>query len=644
MVALVTLTTAKKMTVEEKLRDDPDLSQFYAILERSQSVNSTLQYRHLTVFAPTNEAFQRYSGIVDEALMLYHIANFAVTLDQLGNSVNSELDGNPPLWISRRKNNDHEDIFINTAKIITHRSNYMAPNQNNKRQVLHIIDDVLVPVIPASSSSGLIYNPDAKYFLLNSENFDTQQHRVRSFRQKVTQLKKQDIFSNEGRHTFFIPIDEGFKPHPRPELIDVRVVDGHVIPDKVLFTKATQDDIPHETLAFGDNFQVIISFAKTEDGKQYIKSDTLVGDSKHATGVVIANIVIGNIPLRNGVVHLIDRPLMVVDTSVTQFLQDREDGPLFKLYEVIMDLGGDFMQTMTRMRDLTLFAPSNEAWKDPTLNNIIRNKEKLQEILNLHVVRERLPLNKIIENNVHELFQVQTAVDRKNLYFNVINHGNNQTLTVEGGGVNATVIQPNIAATNGIVHIINRVLGVPYSNILEKLQTDPMLNDTYVLGKKGLFNTQLNNTNHRFTYFVPRNKAWQKFQIEYPSAHKKMFMDDFSYHTRQILERHLVISDRAYTMADIKHLTNDTLGVLLPTMRDSLRLRIRESDNSYYVEWQNEWIHVFRPDVECTNGIIHVIDYPFLKESDIQVTGSGTSIAVTLAALITTNLIMLLIR
>lgn len=74
-----------------------------------------------------------------------------------------------------------------------------------------------------------------------------------------------------------------------------------------------------------------------------------------------------------------------------------------------------------------------------------------------------------------QLFQVQTAVDKKSLYFNIINHGNNQTLTVEGGGVNATVIQPNIAATNGIVHIINRVLGVPYTTVLQKLETDPML-------------------------------------------------------------------------------------------------------------------------------------------------------------------------
>ena len=42
----------------------------------------------------------------------------------------------------------------------------------------------------------------------------------------------------------------------------------------------------------------------------------------------------------------------------------------------------------------------------------------------------------------------------------------------------------------------------------------------------------------------------------------------------------------------------------------------------YYVEWQGEWIHVFRPDVACTNGIIHVIDAVFLKESDVRVTGS----------------------
>lgn len=62
------------------------------------------------------------------------------------------------------------------------------------------------------------------------------------------------------------------------------------------------------------------------------------------------------------------------------------------------------------------------------------------------------------------------------MYFNVItNSEGNQTVTVEGAGVNATVIQPDIAQMNGYVHIINRVLGVPFGTVADKLASDPML-------------------------------------------------------------------------------------------------------------------------------------------------------------------------
>lgn len=53
----------------------------------------------------------------------------------------------------------------------------------------------------------------------------------------------------------------------------------------------------------------------------YVKSNTIVGDSKHSTGVVLAEIVKANIPVKNGVIHLIQRPLMVVDTTVKEFLE-----------------------------------------------------------------------------------------------------------------------------------------------------------------------------------------------------------------------------------------------------------------------------------------------------------------------------------
>lgn len=53
----------------------------------------------------------------------------------------------------------------------------------------------------------------------------------------------------------------------------------------------------------------------------YINSNTLVGDTKHSAGVVLAEVVKANIPVKNGVVHLIQRPLMVVDTTINQFLE-----------------------------------------------------------------------------------------------------------------------------------------------------------------------------------------------------------------------------------------------------------------------------------------------------------------------------------
>ncbi|XP_068082628.1 fasciclin-1 [Anabrus simplex] len=598
--------------------------QFYTLLENSPVANATLRYRQATIFAPTNEAFQNYDRKdQDDSIFLYHMTNLAQTLHQLGSQVLSELEGNPPLWVTRRRGPQGEEIYINNARIIPGRSDYVTTNVANKQQVLHVIDRVLEPVMTSSSSRIQLYNPDALQFLNHSENLDLGMHRVRSFRQRVYQNQKAEVFRAEGHHTFFIPVDEGFKPPPRPEKIDQKVIDGHIIPSHALFTRATPSEVEYETLAFTDMMRVTISFTTQTDGKTsrtYVKSNTVLGDNSHANGVVLAEIVKANIPVKNGVVHLIHRPLMVVDNTVKQFLEEKEDGPLYKFYEVIMDLGGEFMTNITNMKELTLFAPSNSAWGDTNINKLLNDRNKLREILNLHLVAERLPIDVILEQNKN---MVPTAADHhKKLYFNVVTRENNQTLTVEGGGVNATVIQPNIAATNGIVHIIDRVLGVPYTTVQEKLQTDPMLNKTYHLGMNDGFNDMLGDTQKKFTYFVPRDLAWKKLELRYPSVHKKLFMKDFSYHVRPILERHLVVSDRVFTMAQLRERTlNDT--VLLPTIRDHLKIWVKETDKSYTIEWDSEKINVFRPDVECTNGIIHVIDSVFLKERDVNVAGNG---------------------
>ncbi|XP_076395947.1 fasciclin 1 Fas1 domain-containing isoform X1 [Megachile rotundata] len=654
VILLITATTGiiaatsvtSTQTMDAKIRDDSDLSEFYHLLEASHVANTTLTYRHVTVFAPTNRAFQKYNK-TKKNLVLYHMSNLPKTLENLGDSISSDLEGNPPLWVTRRPGTDGEDIYINNAKVIINRSNFQSKvtvDGDIKTQVLHIINEVLEPVRPNSAEMP-IYNPNAFEFLNQSENFDLGVHRVRTFRQRIVKEKKEEVFKADGRYTFLIPVEEGFKPTPRPEKVDRVVIDGHVIPNHVLFTTPTPDKIPYETLAFSDNVKVTVSFRKEND-KVYVQSDTMVDNSGHSTGVVMAEIVKANIPVKNGVVHLIQRPLMVVDTTVKDFLEEKEDGPVYKFYETIRDFGEEIMGTISHLRDVTLFAPSNAALEEPGVQQILQDKKRVKEILNLHYVRERLPLDKIknktvIQKSSGKSHGVSTAADRKKLYFNVVQEpSGNQIVTVEGGGVNATVVTANIAATNGLIHIIDRVLGVPYTTVLDKLKTDPMLNSTYFLGQRRSFNDQLNDTTKRFTYFAPRNYAWSRAEVHYPSTTKKLFMPDFSYHTKQILERHLVVADEAYTMAKLKEMAhNDT--IILPAARDSLKLRIREHPESvdvkkrdenailpetfdYQIEWGGKWISVFRPDVECTNGIIHVIDEVFLKDSDVRVTGTAS--------------------
>ncbi|XP_076237842.1 fasciclin 1 Fas1 domain-containing isoform X2 [Calliopsis andreniformis] len=651
-VTLAATRTTATETMDAKIRDDSDLSQFYQLLEASQVANTTLTYRHVTVFAPTNRAFQKHNGTTKN-LVLYHMSNFPKTIENLGDSISSELEGNPPLWVTRKTGTQGEEVYINNAKILTERSNFQSKvsvGGDVKTQVLHIINEVLEPV-RSNSPEIPIYNPNAFEFLNQSEILDIGAHRVRTFRQRVTNMNKADVFKADGRYTFLIPVEEGFKPAPRPEKVDHVVIDGHVIPNHVLFTAPTPDNVPYQTLAFTDNCKVTVSFSKEND-KVFVKSNTVVApgsDVKHPTGVVMAEIVKANIPVRNGVVHLIQRPLMVVDTTVKDFLEEKEDGPVYKFYETIRDFGEEIMSTMSHLRDVTLFAPSNAALAEPGVQKILQDKQRVKEILNLHYVKERLPLDKITNKSVS---QVSTAANRKKLYFNVVQGpSGNQTVTVEGGGVNATVVTANIAATNGIIHIIDRVLGVPYTNVLEKLMTDPMLNSTYFLGQRREFNEQLNDTTKRFTYFAPRDYAWNVAAVSYPSTSKKLFMPEFSYHTKQILERHLVVASEPYSMAKLKEMSQNDTAFSLPSVRGNLKLRVREHNENdkhdenairpetfvYQIEWEGNWIRVFRPDVECTNGIIHVIDGVFLKDSDVRVT--GTASVVSLAP----HLIMILI-
>lgn len=60
----------------------------------------------------------------------------------------------------------------------------------------------------------------------------------------------------------------------------------------------------------------------------FIQSNTIQGDSRHRKGVVRAKIIRPNIPVSNGVVHLISKPLMVIDKTIWEHIEEEKSGKL----------------------------------------------------------------------------------------------------------------------------------------------------------------------------------------------------------------------------------------------------------------------------------------------------------------------------
>ena len=62
---------------------------------------------------------------------------------------------------------------------------------------------------------------------------------------------------------------------------------------------------------------------------------------------------------------------------------------------------------------------------------------------------------------------------------------------------------------------------------------------------------------------------------------------------------------------------------------------------AYLFEWNGKWVRVVRPDVLCTNGVIHVIDTVLLRDFDMSVTApsSASSLFIYLPHILTILLV-----
>jgi uncharacterized surface protein with fasciclin (FAS1) repeats len=108
------------------------------------------------------------------------------------------------------------------------------------------------------------------------------------------------------------------------------------------------------------------------------------------------------------------------------------------------------VDTLKGKGPFTVFAPTDEAFAklpEGTLEKLLKNKEQLTAILTYHVVS-----GKVMAADVVKLDTAKTV------------QGKNVAITVKNGKVqvnNANVVKTDIATSNGVIHVIDRVILPP---------------------------------------------------------------------------------------------------------------------------------------------------------------------------------------
>uniref|UniRef100_A0A8C2ZZQ5 Periostin n=1 Tax=Cyclopterus lumpus TaxID=8103 RepID=A0A8C2ZZQ5_CYCLU len=247
----------------------------------------------------------------------------------------------------------------------------------------------------------------------------------------------------------------------------------------------------------------------------------------------------------------------------------------------------------------TMFAPSNDAWNLTVRAALVSNVNiELYNALHFHMVNHRI-LTKDLKNDM----TFTSMYNDLGLY---INHYSNGIVTVNC----ARIIHGNQVATNGVVHVIDRVISGVGNNIKEVLDvTDELATFRDAVLASDMMD-KLDQPGH-YTLFAPTDEAFDKLSPGY-------------------LER--IMGDKAVIAALVNyHLLNSVqcseaimAGSVYETAEGST-IEIGCDGDSLTV---NGIKMVLKKDIVTTNGVIHLIDQVLIPDSakeGVELMGDGQS-------------------
>lgn len=254
--------------------------------------------------------------------------------------------------------------------------------------------------------------------------------------------------SGAGPFTVFAPNDDAFRAAGLTSTAAIDAVPVATLTNILLY-HVVSGSVASSAIPAGQTTQAT---ALTANGTSYVTKAT----STSGTGVSVngARVVQADVQASNGVIHVIDRVLMPPAGNILTVAQS--DTTLTYLVAAAQRGGTAVTGALSGTTPLTVFAPTNAAFRAagfPTIAAINAAPEAaLTNILTYHVVPGVRAYSPTLANGASiTTFQTGTVT------VGVTSTG--VTILGKGNGTNASnVTTPDISATNGVIHKIDRVL------------------------------------------------------------------------------------------------------------------------------------------------------------------------------------------
>ncbi|XP_077340297.1 periostin isoform X5 [Lithobates pipiens] len=400
------VVTAVGNTIEDYIDAEDDLSSLRAATIASDLMEKLGKPGQYTLFAPTDEAFEKLPRDVlerimsdkkaAEALVKYHILDTAQCSEAImGGAVHDTLEGSP-LQIGC----DGDSLTVNGKKLVN-RKDIVTSNG-----VIHLIDEVLIP-------------DSAKQVLELAGSQQT------TFTDLMAQMGLAASLKPDSEFTLLAPLNDAFSEETMR--MDQRllklILQNHVIKQKFVLNNLYNGQVL-ETLG-GKTLRVFV----------------------YRTAVCIENscMLRGSKEGRNGAIHNFKEIIKPAEKSFFDILS------LDRRFSIFLDLiqHADLKELLSGSGAWTLLIPTNDAFKDLSSSDIEflkSNKLALQNLLLYHLA-PGVFISGGFEPGVTNIVK---SLQGKNLMFKLIN----DSISING----VPSKEKDLMATNGVIHVVDKLM------------------------------------------------------------------------------------------------------------------------------------------------------------------------------------------